>query len=62
MESALLLRPQHGLAGGPGDGDLAAAIDIRLSAAFDLGRKRELWTAVGENVAWETAEILSVER
>ena len=36
LESALLLRPQHGLGDGPGDEDLTAAIDIRLAAAFDL--------------------------
>lgn len=38
LESTLRLRlPQHGLAAGPGDGDLAAAIDIAW-ASFDLGR------------------------
>ena len=39
LESALRLRPQHGLAAGPGDGDLAAATDIRRGGG-DFGEKK----------------------
>ena len=46
LESALRLRPQHGLAAGPGDGDLAAATDIRGCCVHSIWEGgREFWGA-----------------